>query len=172
MNPFKIKKNPQIVHLDKTSRILTLDTQYLILAFSITLASILIKTVNHYNFQFSGNNYLNEHGFFTAILYCVINIIGCYVLVEFNKFTSIFVDIFIVLVTYLIAAFATNAVQLTPFSPIDSFLYQYEFFKLENVVNYFNHHHGIHDFFCVVYNSLIVLNILLFLSQLWTRQHF
>ena len=51
--------------------------------------------------------------------------------------------------------------QLTPFSPIDSFLYQYEFFKLENVVNYFNHNHGIHDFFCVVYNSLIVLMYLL-----------
>ena len=170
MNLFKIKRNPKIVQLDRTTKTLVLDTQYLFLACTILLASILIRGINSHYFHFTGNDYIYAHSFFSVILYCLINIMGCYLLEEFNRFTSIFVDILLIIITYLIVAFATNAIQLTPFLPIDDYILKFEFLKLENTVDFFNHHHFTRDILIFLYNSLGTMMYILPLSLALIRR--
>lgn len=154
MNLFKIKKNHLIVQRDQNNKLI-LDLNYIILALTVVIGSFIVQLINHYYFRFQGNNYIHSLGFFTSILYFTINIIGCRLLPEFQRFTSKFVDFLLIMITFLIISYATNSVQYTPFLPIDNYLYRFEFLKLESLVNFLNQHQDLKIYLILVYNSLV-----------------
>lgn len=91
----------------------------LILAFIISLLSFIAIRVNSFIYKFPGNNYFPPGiTVMGAILF--ISLMGVYLVFDkdspFFKVIREFIYFFLVIT---VIAYATNAVQLTPFSPID-----------------------------------------------------
>ncbi|MFC3909289.1 phosphatase PAP2 family protein [Legionella dresdenensis] len=89
----------------------------------VLLISIACLAVNHYVYQFPGNNYLPEAGLSAGIV-LLLCVLGAKVLFTSNnhyliQLTTILCIYYSTLISIILL---TNAVQYTPFAPIDPFL--------------------------------------------------
>jgi hypothetical protein len=88
------------------------------------------------------------------VTYTLINIIASKLLPELNFLEIRFLLILQVLFTTLVIAIATNAIQLTPYAPIDQTLIKYELLPLEKNVAWTVTYPQLHKFLITIYNSL------------------
>lgn len=92
---------------------------FILLAGTILGLSLIALIINHFYYQFPGNNYFPPN---TSIIACIIllNYIGLtLVFGKNNRLTRSNLELINIFVVMSIIALATNAVQLTPFTPID-----------------------------------------------------
>lgn len=101
---------------------------YLVVVISVILClfSCVAILVNHIWYHYPGNNYYPPEGF-VLIFIVVLAYLGCYLQWDNNHLlTKFIIEINFFLLVMSIIAFATNAVQFTPFNPIDKNLLKFE----------------------------------------------
>lgn len=129
----------------------------LIASLSLILLATIALTINYFVFKFPGNNYFPPDTALLAILLFVA-LAGCYL--QFGK-ESTAVKIAKELIYYFfvmcVIAFATNAIQLTPFPPIDKTLIAIESFMhidVGQIVSWTINHSWLKETLIFVYDSL------------------
>ncbi|MBA2710275.1 MAG: phosphatase PAP2 family protein [Tatlockia sp.] len=94
----------------------------LLISVLICLLSVIALIVNYFGFQFSGNDYFPPGSCVIAAI-LIITWLGTYLLFDINHACfKIMREMVYFFLLFALIAFATNAVQLTPFEPIDIFL--------------------------------------------------
>jgi membrane-associated phospholipid phosphatase len=98
----------------------------LLAGLTLSLLALIALAINHFLFQFPGNNYFPPNTAVIALL-LILACLGCYI--QFKK-TSAAVKISRELIYFFLVmsviALATNAVQYTPFMPIDNTIIRLE----------------------------------------------
>ncbi|CZG39892.1 TPA: phosphatase PAP2 family protein [Legionella pneumophila] len=92
---------------------------FILLAGTIVSLSLVVLVINHFIYQFPGNNYFPPN---TPVMACIIllNYIGLILFFgKKNRVTCSGLELINFFIVMSIIALATNAVQLTPYPPID-----------------------------------------------------
>lgn len=91
----------------------------LILAVIISFMSTVVFVINYYDYQFPGNNYF-PHQMPSLGIILILALLGTYLLFEANStYFKIVRELVYFFLVISVIANATNAIQLTPFNPID-----------------------------------------------------
>jgi len=129
----------------------------LLLTGTILFLSCIILLINHFIFKFSGNNYIPENTL-PAILLLIISNIGLYLCFKKNsKICQSGREVLYFFTVMLVIAFATNAVQLTPFSTIDSQIISFEtliHLNMSTILKWTAEHPHLQIFLAKIYDSL------------------
>lgn len=99
---------------------------YLVSALIVSLISLAAFAVNHYFFQFPGNDYFPAWAWIPGIyLFCAWLLIG--MALDFDHyFVQVVQNIALLYCTFALIAILTTAIQYTPFYPIDGLLIVWE----------------------------------------------
>ncbi|KTC78693.1 phosphatase PAP2 family protein [Legionella cincinnatiensis] len=128
-----------------------------ILAGLILVLSSLAFLINHYFFKYRGNNYFPEGIPFLATVLFLFNLGLMLYFKKGSKFRQVGRELLYLFGVMSLIAIATNAVQLTPFSPIDPSIVDVEnylHFPMESVVAWTNNHPKFKYLLGVTYDSL------------------
>ncbi len=98
----------------------------LLLTIFTVLLSNIVFAVNYIFFKYHGNNYFPNNIFVIGLIIFLFNIGLRIQLGNHNKYLPYLADLAWYYVVLLVIAFATNAVQLTPFAPIDRQILAFE----------------------------------------------
>lgn len=125
-------------------------------AIMLTLSSI-VFLINHYYFKYRGNNFFPEGIPFLAMVLLLFNFGLILYFKKGSKFRQVGIELIYLFGVMSLIAIATNAVQLTPFSPIDYSIVDLENYlhiPMESVVVWTNHHPKFKYLLGVTYDSL------------------
>jgi hypothetical protein len=123
----------------------------------ILFFSFIIFLINEFIFQFPGNNFFPEHVFAIALLLFFLNLGLRLSFPQTSKFCLIGQELFYFFCVMWIIAFATNAVQLTPFPPIDHAIVALEMkihINMNTIVQWTNSHPQFKNLLRIIYDSL------------------
>lgn len=129
----------------------------LILAVFVSLLTALALGFNHFIFHFSGNNYFPPE---TSSILLILFLIFLGSSLQFGKnnfFSQIIRELTIFFSVLAVVTFATNGVQYTPFSPIDSRLVALDnifHINIAQVVDWTAKHPSFKKILIIAYNSL------------------
>lgn len=124
--------------------------------FSILL-SIIVLLINHFVYGYYGNSFFPDK---VPEIILILVIFNTGLLVLFGKHSALSqsgLELLYYIGIMCVIAFATNAVQLTPFSPIDKSLYDLELHcgvDLQSIVQWTNQYAGLKTVLGYVYDSL------------------
>lgn len=124
------------------------------LILSLSFISILLNLLNY---QFPGNNFFPENVFLLAIILILFN---CGLLLCFDKNSKTCLigrELLYFFAVMVIIALATNAVQLTPFSPVDQQVVALEtrlHISMEAILAWTNNHPQFKNLLQIIYDSL------------------
>ncbi|KTD63432.1 hypothetical protein Lsan_1305 [Legionella santicrucis] len=128
-----------------------------ILAGLMLFLSSIAFLINHYFFKYKGNNYFPEGIPFLATVLFLFNFGLMLYFKKGSKFRQIGRELLYLFGVMSLIALATNAVQLTPFPPIDPSIVDVEnylHFPMESVVAWTNNHPKFKYLLGVTYDSL------------------
>lgn len=135
----------------------TLSKYTLILALAIISLSLVAMGINLVFYQFPGNNFFPTDSWVVAILLVVFNL-G--LMLVFNKETyarQAGTETMLFLAIMSLIAFATNQIQLTPFTPIDKDIIRFESmfgFNMKDVLLWTQHHPSFKKLLAYTYDTL------------------
>lgn len=135
-----------------TFSVYTLGLSGLILVFSI-----IAFLVNQLIFHYIGNNYFPDHMLFLVGFLILLNMGSLICFKKENKYRTIGIELFYFLGVMSLIALATNAVQLTPFPPIDQAivtLENYFHIQLKEVLVWTHNHPQLMQILVTIYDSL------------------
>lgn len=127
---------------------------------SIVLSGICIG-LNNQIFHFIGNNYCPFEIYSTSIL-LILLYLGAYSHGGLNsRLTKTFSLLLVYFVVLVVVIFDTNAVQYTPFLPIDHYIVKFEPIDIVPIIAWTRQHTGIKNILADIYNSLSIELILI-----------
>lgn len=153
----------------------------LITAFIICMLSTIALAINHFIFKFPGNNYFPSETFLVAVL-LFLALQGSYL--QFGgKSTPVFImrEIIYFFLVMSVIAFATNAVQFTPFKPIDEQLIAMEAtagIHIEDIIAWTMSYSWLAKILAYIYDSLpyqmsLLPLVAIFMRKfIYTREYF
>jgi hypothetical protein len=130
-----------------------------ILLFSglILFLSFFIFLINDFVYQFPGNNFFPEHVPAIALLLIFFNMGLALCFPQHSKFCLIGRELFYFFCVMCLIAFATNAIQLTPFPPIDPLIVTWEMkihLNMNTIVGWTNSHPEFKQLLRLIYDYL------------------
>ena len=127
-----------------------------ILSALCVLLSTTCMLINAKIFHYIGNNYCPDLGY-PAILIVGLTYLGAYNLGGLeSRLTQTVGLLFLFYLVHSILFFATNAVQLTPFDPIDKKIVEFEPFDILTIVKWTKEHHFIRSILGRIYNFISI----------------
>lgn len=130
---------------------------WLALTLTILCLSTLIIIINSLTFQYIGNNYFPNNTLLFGI-FCFLFLTGAHFLKPSeNNFTQFALELLMFFLTMTAITYATNAVQLTPFPLIDTYLISYESslgISLTSIMAWGNQYPLLTDILTITYASL------------------
>lgn len=134
-----------------------LSRNSLFLAGIISIFSIIAYCVNYYNFQFPGNSFFPPGAGSVILLIGIFNI-GLALVFEKNDYPRLAsLELLLFVGLMVLIAFASNQIQLTPFSPIDKNIINFESmfgFTMQPVLSWTHQHPLIQRWLAYIYDSL------------------
>lgn len=127
------------------------------LSLSVIVLSIVALANNHFNYQYQGNNYFPDH---TPAFYCILILIaaGAHLYYQPNHpMRQKARELILFLALMSLVALATNAVQLTPYPPIDAHIIKWEaslHIHLQDWMIWLNQYSELKQLLIVIYDSL------------------
>lgn len=126
-------------------------------ALILSVLSLLAFIVNFSIFRYQGNNYFPAEMPIIALILCF-SLWGCYLLFDRKHITSqIIRELVYYFLVIALLAFATNAVQYTPFSPIDKKLIAIDYYlsiNLQKIMAWTANIHWLRTILAISYDSL------------------
>lgn len=135
------------------------SSRSIILLSGLILAlSSIILLINHFFYKYPGNNYFPENIPFLALVLILLNLGLILYFPKDNKIRQIGRELIYFFAIMCVIAFATNAVQLTPFPIIDPFIVLFEekymHIYMESIVAWTHNHPQFKYLLGIVYDSL------------------
>lgn len=130
---------------------------FVLTAGSICILSTLACITNNVFFHFPGNNYFPKDALLVAILLPIL-LIGC--CLQFGKtslYSQIAQEIIYLFLVMSVIALATNAIQYTPFKPIDQHITQLDstlHIDIKKIMAWTAEHHWLKKILSIIYDSL------------------
>lgn len=135
-----------------------INNLYLVpIAVIIIILSISALLVNHYIFKFPGNNFFPPNTPLIAANLVLMYIGASLLLGNKSKLSQYLLEIFYFFLVMCIIAFATNAVQFTPFNPIDNYiliLENYLHINMLTLLSWTHQHTTFKNILIIIYNTL------------------
>lgn len=123
----------------------------------ILLLSLFTLQINNYVYQFPGNDFFPENVPLLALLLILFNLGLRLYFPQTSKARIIGQELFYFFCIMCVIAFATNAVQLTPFPPIDQSIVDFEkriHINMEAIVKWTNNRPQFKNILSIIYDSL------------------
>lgn len=134
-----------------------LSRSIIIYAGLILALSCLVFSINHFFYQYPGNNFFPE-GIPSLVLTLILLNLGLNLYFpQGSKYRSLGLELIYFFIVMSVIAIATNAVQLTPFPIIDRYivaLEEYLDIRMENILVWTHHHPYFQFVLAQIYDSL------------------
>lgn len=153
MKAFKINNNTLLMHRNPANLIIVDKVFFICIAWIVSF-SLITSCFNLFFFHYQGNDYTQGQMIFILTAFSCFYLGICQLIPQLQRFKTKFIDLLYITAMFLILQLFTNAIQFTPFQPIDPQIASWEPLPLASIISWTKTHSQIQSYLIWIYSSL------------------